>query len=97
MACSVRSSPYAFPVEVARFLAVEPRDVKAMIELDGLPTTKIPKKTRKVDRIYLPDFHAWLVNRSKNAADRLRDYKAWLAEFDAIARISPETETLIPE
>jgi hypothetical protein len=86
MASSVRSSAYAFVAEVARYLAVEPGDVKRMIRLDSLPETRIPKQTRTVARIYLPDFHAWLLSRSSGETRQLADYPAWLAEFNRIAR-----------
>ena len=89
MATSVRSSAYAFVAEVARFLAVEPSDIKSMIRLDKLPHTLIPKATRNVPRIYLPDLHAWLLSRSAGDCHQLQNYPAWLAEFNRIARTSP--------
>jgi hypothetical protein len=92
MASSVRSSAYAFVAEVARYLAVDPKDVKRMIELDALPASRIPKKKRTVERIYLPDFHQWILGRSSGQNDRLRDYPAFLAEFDRVARLHPEAE-----
>jgi hypothetical protein len=87
MAKSTRDSAFAFPAEVARFLEVRAEDVQRMIEFDGLPETRVPKRTRTVSRIYLPDFHAWLVGRSKNSA-RLLSYADFLVEFDRRGRLS---------
>ncbi len=84
---TVRSSPYAFPHEVARYLAIEAADVKRLVKLDGMPATAIPKATRTVLRIYLPDFHAWLVRRSKNPGS-LAIYPEFLAEFERTARVT---------
>lgn len=90
---TVRSSSYAFPAEVARYLACEPEDVKRMIRHDRLPVTRIPKRTRNVIRIYLPDLHAWLLGRSGGAMERLADYRAFLTEFERSARTAaPEAE-----
>ena len=86
MACSVRSSPIAFPAEVARYLMVEPEDVKRMIRMDKLPAIEIPMLKRKVTRIHLRDFHLWLLHRSKNPSGQLANYEIFLADFDASAR-----------
>jgi hypothetical protein len=85
MARSVRSSPNAFVAEVARYLAVDPDDVQAMIHgAAKLPHFKIPKKTRHVYRIPLRELHAWLRARSGRTA--FADYETFLADFDASAR-----------
>jgi len=86
---SVRTSPYAFPHEIARYLAVEAKDVARMIRLDGLPATSIPKTKRTVQRVYLPDFHKWLMKRTKNAG-MLADYDNFLVVFGATARTGKE-------
>jgi hypothetical protein len=85
MARSPINNPLAFPAEVARFLCVEPSDVKRMIKLDQMPSTLIPKKTRTVTRIPLRDFHAWLKNRSQNSVANV-PYETFLADFNETAR-----------
>jgi hypothetical protein len=82
-----KKSAFAFPAEVARFLEVEPDDVDRMIRMDDLPASKIPKARRNVTRIYLPDFHAWLLNRSSGDVLKLRDYTDFIARFDEVARV----------
>jgi hypothetical protein len=84
MARSLRSSPNAFPAEVARYLAVEPDDVKSLIKKAKLPALRIPKATRAVTRIPLRDFHAWLQARTENPAPQLANYENFLADFDSI-------------
>gem|GEM_PF-5710543 len=70
--------PVALPREVARFLAVEPTEIKRLAKLAGLAATRIPARMRSVLRIYLPDLHLWLLSRSLNVA-ALADYTAFLA------------------
>lgn len=94
MARSPVNNLFAFPAEVARFLCVEPEDVKRMMEMDGMPVTRIPKKKRSVARIPLRDLHGWLRDRSaqetasKSAAKPLANYETFLADFNAVARAS---------
>jgi excisionase family DNA binding protein len=88
MAQSVRSSPNAFPAEVARYLALEPGDVQELVKKAKLPALKIPKKTRTVIRIPLRDFHAWLQARTQNPTPHLAKYETFLADFDAAVRHS---------
>ena len=82
MAVSLQSNAYAFPAEVARFLAVEPADVKRMQDLDGMPFTTIAKATRTVRRVYLPALHEWLLKQSRGESGEMMSYVKWLAEFD---------------
>jgi hypothetical protein len=94
MARSSNHSVYAFPVEVAAFLEVSPTDVRRMIDLDELPATRIPKAKRVALRIYLPDLHAWLLNRSVGRRDSLRDYPEFLQHFrQAAGKAKVERET----
>jgi hypothetical protein len=86
MASTIRHSPNAFPAEVARYLAVEPLEIKRLIRLAKLPAIKLPAATRPVYRIPLRDFHAWLVDRTTNPAPQLRHYDTFLADFDDAAR-----------
>ena len=86
MASTVRNSPYAFVSEVARYLALEPADVRRLIRLDKLPATSIPRATRAVSRIPLRDLHAWLRDRTKNPAPMLADFNTFIADFNATAR-----------
>jgi hypothetical protein len=77
---------FAFPAEVARFLEIEPADVDRLIEYDELPVSSIPKVRRTVRRIYLPDFHAWLVQRSSGQVRSLMSYEEFLRVFCEVAR-----------
>lgn len=88
MAQSAKNSPNAFVAEVARYLAVEPADVKRMIRVDRLPAIRIPKQVRAVLRVPLRDFHAWLCKRAQNPTPELASYEQFLADFDASARIT---------
>lgn len=92
MARTLQQSPIAFPAEVARYLQVEPRDVRQMMLLDGLPYLEIPMEKRAVTRIPLRDFQGWLVRRSRNGAAELADWKNFLEDFDAVARTTRETK-----
>ena len=89
MARSRTVSAFAFPAEVARFLEVDGEDVRRMIELDGLPATKLPKAKRVVHRIYLPDLHDWLVRRS-DGSPRLANYQEFVEKFRSA--VDNETE-----
>jgi hypothetical protein len=86
MARSSPSAPHAFVSEVARYLAMEPADVKRMIALDKLPAVRIPREKRHVHRIPLRDFHAWLLKLSTAPVPELASYETFLADFDGSAR-----------
>jgi hypothetical protein len=90
MAQTVRSSPNAFIAEVARYLACNPKDVRAMVKKAGLPVLSFPKATRTVMRVPLRDFHAWLLRRTRNPTPLLASYETFLADFDEAARSHPE-------
>ena len=92
MATSLRQTPYAFPAEVARFLAIPPTDILALIRQDKLPATPLPKAKRIAYRIYLPDLHAWLLSRSKNPGPHLTNYAEFLTQFDQTARTTSPRE-----
>lgn len=101
MAISSPSSPYAFPAEVERYFALEKGDVKRLMDEDGLPYTEVPKAKKMVRRIYLPELHAWEMNRVKGAAVVMIDYEKWVAHFNAsrsgkceVASEKSETEKL---
>jgi hypothetical protein len=82
----VRRSPFAFAAEVARYLMIEREDLDRMVRIHGLPVTWLSRPTRPVMRIYLPDFHEWVLERTKGASERLRNYDNFLEEFHASAR-----------
>jgi hypothetical protein len=86
----------AFPAEVARFLLVEPQEVRRMVGMDRLPAVEIPLRKRKVLRIYLPDLHRWLVARSPDSM-ALRNYPEFLERFDEIARSGREKVSVSSE
>ena len=89
MAASVRSSSNAFVAEIARYLSIEPADVKRLIRVASLPALKIPKQTRSVLRIPLRDFHAWLIKRAMGNVVHLDRYETFLADFDSAVRTHP--------
>ena len=93
MARSPRHGSIAFVAEVARFLCVEPEDVRRMIQLDKLPAVRIPVKTKTVDRIPLRDFQAWLARRSVNPTPQLMNFETFLEDFDRTVRFR-DTNTL---
>ena len=68
--------------EIARFLGVESAEVDRMIELDDLPAIRVPGQTRPSVRIYLVDFHRWLL-RGADPASEIRDYPGFVASFQA--------------
>lgn len=78
-------SSYAFVAEVARFLRVQPRDVRTWLRTDGLPETRVPTRTKTVPRIYLPDLYRWLLDRTPNPGPEMRNYERFLEEFGAVA------------
>lgn len=86
MAATLRQTPNAFVSEVARYLALDPEDVRRLIRLDRLPALKLKRTTRTVHRIPLRDFHEWLLLRAENPVPALRDYPTFLADFDLAAR-----------
>lgn len=86
MSRSLQNNAIAYPAEVARYLALEPADIRRMMEIDRLPFLKIPKQTRNVFRIPLRDFHKWLLDRAHNPAPHLARYETFLADFDTSAR-----------
>lgn len=79
---------WAMPAEIARFMRIELRDVKTLIQSDGLPATRIPKKTRSVSRIWLRDLHQWLLGNTPSPGPALRDYQTFRLDFEAHRAIS---------
>ena len=77
------STDWAMPAEIARFLRLDPADIATLIKSDGLPATKIPKKTRSVTRVWLRDLHRWVLANTRNAAaTTLSDFDTFRAAFD---------------
>lgn len=68
--------------EVGRFLRVPQGAVDRMIEVDVLPVVEVPGPTKMEKRIYLPDFHAWLL-RGVPMESGLRRYEEFLRSFRA--------------
>jgi len=79
----VRGSEQAFVVEVARYLLVDPEDVRRMIQMDGMPAFSIPKKTRPVLRIPLRGLHAWLMKRARGGDSGIQSYDKFRDGFMA--------------
>ena len=86
MARSPDNNPLAFPSEVARFLCVEHEHVKSMVKLDKLPAIEIPLKKRKVLRIPMREFHAWLQARAVKRGEVLTSYETFTDDFNKTAR-----------
>jgi hypothetical protein len=78
-------------IEVARFLGKDSDEVRRMTEEDDLPAVKIPAKTKNSLRIYLPDFHTWLI-RTAPEESKLRSYPEFLKSFRA-AQARPSKQT----
>jgi hypothetical protein len=76
------SLDWAMPAEIARFLRLEPADVETLIKSDGLPATKIPRKTRSVKRVWLRDLHRWLVANTSPKTSALADYETFRTDFE---------------
>ena len=75
------SENWVIPAEAARFLRLEPADIKRSIEKDQLPCTKIPKRTRNTLRIYIRDLHAWILARTENPSRALLDFETFRADL----------------
>lgn len=89
MARSPQNNALAFVAEVARYLCSEVADVERMMQLDGLPYREIPKRTRRVKRIPLRDFQAWLLRQPGNSCPSLANYEIFLADFNQAGRKQP--------
>jgi len=79
--------------DVGRFLGKDSDEVKRMTEEDDLPATKIPGKNKETLRIFLPDFHVWLI-RTAPEGSKLRDYGHFLRAFRAAQPPRVKAETL---
>ena len=77
--------------DVRRFLAVDPDEVDRMIEQDDLPVVKVPGRLKPAIRIFLPDFHAWLLTWTRTGA-AIRDYKVFRKAFFAAAAVGGKIE-----
>lgn len=73
---------WAMPAEIARFLRLEQKDVDTLIKSDGLPATRIPRKTRCVKRIWLRDLHRWLLGNTAAPGAALSDFETFRADFE---------------
>lgn len=67
---------------VAAFLGSDPEEIDRLISEDNLPHVKVPGKERPGIRIFLPDFHQWLVARSR-LSPRLKDFAEFKRAFFA--------------
>lgn len=79
---SAAGTDWAMPAEIARFLRLEAEDVKTLMECDGLPATKIPRKKRCVRRVWLRDLHRWLLANTNAPGTALADYETFRADFE---------------
>jgi hypothetical protein len=67
---------------VARFMGVEAEDVERMVRLDRMPHVRVPAETRVTFKFFLPDLHAWLVERSRdNPSPRLASFEVFERAF----------------
>lgn len=69
--------------EVAAFLRMEPAEVRALIDLDGLPAKRVPGAKRAVLRVFLPDFWRWFCDRPGETGMELASYARFETEFEA--------------
>lgn len=53
---------------VAEFLGKKPEQMRAVIELDGLPVINAPAETKTVPKCALLSLHRWLCARSRGTA-----------------------------
>jgi hypothetical protein len=86
MAESPVGNPLAFVSEVARYLCFRPEEVERAMRLDKLPYVEIAAVKKKVKRIPLRDFHAWLLHRAKHPAPSLESYSTFLADFNTVRK-----------
>lgn len=80
---------------IARFLGKRDDEIKALVELDGLPAVNVPAKTKPILKVALAPFHAWLEQRSQNTAltiEQLRDELELVSEQSA--KRAEKTDTL---
>jgi hypothetical protein len=68
--------------EVGRFLGQDDAEVQLAIDMEKLPHTTVPGRTRPGIRIFLPDFHDWLKKRSR-VSPRLENYEEFRRAFQA--------------
>jgi len=68
---------------VARFLGVEPGEVRELIEgPEALPASKLPGRVRARWRVFLPDLHAWLCARPGSDRPGMACYERFVEEFE---------------
>lgn len=65
--------------DLGRFLCQDADEVRLLVT-DGMPHTKVNGRTRPVYRVFLPDFHRWLMLRSPGC-ERLADYQEFRRAF----------------
>lgn len=77
---------------IARFFEKEQEEIDRMIREDALPFIKVPGPTKPGIRIYLPDFHRWLVGYAGGDSEAIRDYDQFLKSFWAVQEREPVSE-----
>lgn len=50
---------------IAEFLGQRPEEMRARIDLDGLPVIRVPARTRDSQKVALLGLHRWLAARTK--------------------------------
>ena len=78
---SLMQEEFAMKSEVARYLRIEPSDVDRAVKQDKLPCIRLLGVGRFTQRFPLRGVHAWLLERTDNAPDRMFDYKQFLQDF----------------
>lgn len=76
---------------VARFLGKKPEEVVRMIGEDRLPHSKLPGENKPSFRIFLPDFHAWLLPKSGTSPKLLQYAEFKKAFFEAQKAVREKT------
>lgn len=66
--------------EIANFLGQDREEVKMFVEVDGLPHSRIPGKTRPAVRVALRDLHRFFLKRMAGETV-LRDFEEFRRAF----------------
>ena len=76
--------------ELARYLRLEPEDVDRAVREDGLPCTRLLGEARFCLRFPLRGVHAWLLARTENAPEGMRDFESFRSGFARKAKMKTE-------
>lgn len=66
---------------VARFLEKDMEEIDRLMEEDGLPHQRLPGANKPSIRIFLPDFHTWMLRHTRGEVLEITDYTKFKAAF----------------